>query len=264
MTIKQWKDAEYKEETLWKAICGDGRSSYDPKVVSKWVDKQQEAYMEKDWDWERIQKIVWDCKSVELIKFLDKIGVECNDMEAWHFDSGNFTLKKWGFPATKIIDKETYSIDREVFSEWLKLAQNESEIKAIEELKESFKEDLENKRCGWAYEKANDDFSYDFGGIDEKDDKEVAEFFGIDSEPIAWETYDGDLLELNEIEFCKDCQEANAKGKRVTKEQAKEWEEEEKEGWFYCEHCECDYPIDKEHIELNKHIPESEYVLEEL
>jgi len=83
-------------ESLYKAIIERGNGCYNPPMIDKWIEEQQEAYMEKDWDGERLHHIVWKMENAKLINFLNKIEVDIDSYEAcWNPKRGNKNLKSF-------------------------------------------------------------------------------------------------------------------------------------------------------------------------
>jgi len=237
-----------KGESLWAAIIERYGNNEAPQIT-QWIEDQQEAYMDSEYDYDRINIIVWDLKNRHLIKFLDKIGVDISN-EAWDITNHNHTLKKW---IKDVKDKNIIYIDRNTLILWMKLAKTENDIAAMEELITAFKNDLEGEREHWAYERAGEEFNDWIQDINTNVDQEVAEFFNVPLE-IEGVEIEGDEFDMSEVEFCKNCNEAIIVANM--KENYKDGSDEEyDEGYFYCVYCGQYYQYDEEHCRLNKHIP---------
>lgn len=169
-------------KTLYEVISWESDRGGYSKAYDNWIEEQAKAYLEEAYDWERINKIFWGMRSLRLIDIFkfEKIDVEVLD----DFDRTDLN---------KLIKK--YKTNEQVH---LKLL----------ELKKAFEDDLKDKRIQWANERANDDFSCFIGDIDIKDDKQVAQFFGISDEVIGYVGNNGDEFNVKEvIGFCSCCHE---------------------------------------------------------
>lgn len=234
-------------ENLYDAICKPySRSSIDPPQIRDWIDDQQKSYMAKDWDHERIYMLAWEMENFELLTLLKEVGVDIN----------------------LILTHET--INRDGLEKLYEKVKTKKDKELIKSLINSFKKDLENKRHGWAYEKASDDFQSCFGDIKEGDDEETAMFFGINLEIDGYEIDDKEY-DKSICQFCKNCKEPSPQDDELIKEEfdldfIEDTEEREapEVDMFYCLHCNICYQIDKEHMELNNHIPKDEFIAKKL
>lgn len=225
-----------KGETLYKAIChGYERSSNNPPIINKWIEEQSESYMDKEYDSDRITTLIWNKQNQELIIFFTKHDINIEYNEAYNRDS---------------------------FDDWIKVA-NKSEKKLLINLREKFIDDLNKERVNWSYERACDDYQLYISDINLKNDEEVAQFFGIELNIEGYYNTNTDIeLDISDCEFCINCKEPTDKRKtnRQICEDAGLRYDESDDDLFICDNCLDDYKRDKEHAELNKHIPQHEMI----
>ena len=235
--------------------------------VDEWIDGQAKAYMTEEYDHERIRMLVWETEEQNLINFFTRLKINLDSLDnSYIYDSKNKTLKEWVYGIDKDTHKEKHIIDRNIFDIWHNLCKNELEKENIMKLKRFFEIDLEKKRDEWADEKANNDFGDFFSDINYRDDEQVADFFGIKYEVEAMlndET--GDELPMNCCEFCVECGKPNDVDKNFEDKVqslggAPIEEYENKSNHFLCDECGANYKMDKEHMELNKHLDQNKLI----
>jgi len=251
MVIKIYKGVG-PGESLYKAIMEKGNGCYNPPMVDKWIEDQQEAYMEKDYDADRLYTVLWELKTVGIIRFLERIGVDVNNYElSWDQKRGNKYLQSF-FNKEKVEEKYI-PIDRDIFKIWMFIADDE-EKEFLKQLQQAFINDLENDKNQWSYQRGSEDYDSYLGEVDEDNDEEVAVFFNIPLE-VEGVVIEGTEVDLSEVEFCKSCGEAIIT-ERMKADYAADYDDDNYDDtMFYCVLCNVCYKYDKEHGECNKHIP---------
>jgi hypothetical protein len=167
--------------TLYEAITNTSRGSYDPPLVTDWIEEQAKSYISEEWDNERFPELIWKMRNSDLIVTLaQKLGINVDNP-----DLNRTTVK------ALLADERLDNKEKEL----------------IQELLVVFDDDLKSKRDEWAYERAADDFSCSFDDIDKGDDQEVADFFGISAEIVGYHSEDQGCIDVNDcVGFC-DCDE---------------------------------------------------------
>ena len=189
MGKKRYKGIKGEGENLWSAILdeyNDGNSCNS--IIEKWIDSEVEFSLSTENDSERIKRILWDNFNLKELNWFAEKGFDVDEM----VPSG--------------IDRNSIEKLLQTFSE------NSIEYKKIILLKEKFKKDFDGKRLESATEFAWEMFNNDTGIFHKKntnEDKEVAEFFGIETEIIEYENCIGKWISVNDVVgFCHNyCQE---------------------------------------------------------
>lgn len=225
------KYGDFTGQSLYDGIVQScSRSSYDPAIISEWIDSQAECYMDKEYDNEFIYYLITNYRMRRIMDV--------------------FALKQ--------IDIE--NLDRDDIDKYIiEFAENEQLCLELKRLKELFIKHFDNERNDIAYEKASEDYQRFFDDIDENDDDEVADFFNVEYS-VTCIKYEGEEYSINDCEKCLHC------NRYIPVElMKKEWFEvdeiELEQDKFHCLHCDYLYNIDKEHIEHNKHIDRNEFVV---
>ena len=230
MTIKEYK-CGVKGESLYQAIVDSGSGSYDPPIMTKWVDGMIEGYMEEDWDGERIYHLLWGCRSSKLIKAFEKEGIDVEDTGYSRVDG--MTRKD----LKKLCKKYKF-----------------------EKFYEDFKQDMDAERFNWAHELAWDDHNRSLDDINKESDSEVAEFYGISAEIIGVNTEFRGWCGVDDCYVCPYCEAWSPMEQQ--EELREEWHEdwpEDKVGTnhFICFSCNGDWEIkEPDFIKANKHLPQ--------
>jgi hypothetical protein len=205
MAKKFYKGVDDSGETLYESIYNwykNYSGSNDAPLIIKWIETQTEQYMLNEWDFEIIYDLIWESKNEKLITFLYSIGYEDNQ-EVFVHNHGNKTLTE-----TK---EEKHMVDRNIFSEWKRIAKFKDRldiVEALEDLEKEFQYYDLNKRGEKAYERASEDFNIFIEDIDRESDEEVAIFFGIDLEIVGYANDDNECVNKEDvIGFCPYCNE---------------------------------------------------------
>jgi len=198
-------------------------------LITDWVECQQEAYMELDWDFQRIQKVIWDLKDQTLINFLTRIKVEVDTMEQEY--------------------------DRKWLKKILRRKMTFQELKSVQCLMSAFNKDMEYDRVNWAYERAWEDFNHFWEqDVDKENDLEVAQFFGLKEVPeIEAVEIEDQEYDISEVEFCVKCGEPTVM-KNMAENKEHYSDELGKDSEFYCSECGEIYKYDRIHCQKNPHV----------
>lgn len=211
-------------ENLWDAICKSADRE-NPKVINKWIESQAEAYMDSEYDTDRINIILWKMKS---LAFLDILKMHDCDSDT-KSETGLNDIKQ-----VVSIEKNNQKI-QDLYNEFLRL----------------FEKDKETERREWAYEIASQDYDIFSMDIKKDDDEDVAQFFNI-TRHVDMVRENGEEHDLSEVEFCTHCNHFQVMNE-MTKEYNNEDEKELESDYFYCGHCGELYKYDDKHIKLNSH-----------
>jgi hypothetical protein len=227
MVKKYYKGIDKPGETLREAIYATGgrySSCDDPKIMTKWVDDQQEAYMEKDWDNERFRTLIFDIERERLIDILKFERYNVDDLDNFNRDDLDKLIVKYK-------DKE-------------------GSLAVLLLLKEAFEKDFKNERTDWAYQRAWDDHN-DMMPREKDDDDVWAEFYGLDLEIEGFDI-NGECIPTDECYICPACEEVMAISEHEAHKSNKEDEFE-----FYCPYCYEEYKYNDAFFhEANQHLPE--------
>ena len=168
MVDKFYKGVKHSGKDLWSAIV-DKYNNYNPPEIDKWIEGQADAYLDTDWDDEWIDHCKWDYRGEKVIVILEKI-------------KGSFTIKK-------LKTMKLSKIKREAMDNFLEVVEKRYD------------------RNNWAYERASNDFDCCIQDIDKREDKQVAEFFGLVLEIEGYDFGDGDCTGKDDCFICPDCDE---------------------------------------------------------
>jgi hypothetical protein len=227
MKIYRLGDKKYTGETLYQAILDSSRGSYDPVIISDWIDDQVKQYKEDTYyDGEKIYNILFDNRMIRIVDILQMKG----------YDMENETL---------------FEFDRNDIDKFITMYENDEPVKIqFIRLKELFEQRLENNERD--YERAAEDYNLFIGDIDKDNDLEVANFFGFDDYEIIGFNIYGDDFSYDDVEMCKNCT-----SEIVLREMEQNYNDCSDEvfdnGKFYCTECGAYYDYDSKHAELNKH-----------
>jgi hypothetical protein len=255
-----------KGNNLWEAMNKDRHNNCHE--VDKWIDEQAKEYMTEEYDHDRIRMLVWETEEQNLINFFTRLKINLDSLDnIYIYDSKNKTLKEWIRGIDKETHKEKHIIDRNIFDIWHNLCKNELEKENIMKLKRFFEIDLEKKRDQWASERAQNDFELFITDINCDNDEEVEVFFGIKSEIEAmYDDETGDELPMCSCEFCVECGKPNDVD-QAHENKLKKLNEDMDDGYFkyksnhfLCDECGAYYKMDKEHMELNKHLDQNKLI----
>lgn len=232
-----------KGKDLWHAINDSSYGSFNPPIISDWIELQAESYMSEEWDGEYISMFMWNNQDYEVMKILeeqgyhpDKIGLD-SELNRSKLQDIYKNIK----PTTEEPNR------KELFYEFIK----------------GFDQFCEDKRMELAFERASEDLDLVINDVNIEKDDEVADCFGIKYVIDGAEIY-GNEYSMEKIWICPSCGTPE-----LMEEVTEEFFEENKidgdgpfsSGKCYCFDCDHFFDFgDKEWLEANKHIDEKELI----
>ncbi len=236
MSIKIY-DGVGKGENLKDAISNLSRGSYEPRIVTDWVDKQVEHLLEPENDHRAIDNYIDKLNNVQHIIFCDILtqhNIDIEDCFYNHIDRTHF--KTWS-------EEYKCQTKKQLCLECYEYLDNLSDD-------HKYMEDIYN--MAW----------YDFNLFYEDcgTDDDVRFFFGEKFEIVGYEI-NGEECDLSEIYICPYCEEPT-----LIEEQDEAWErhyEEHKKNSteFVCNECGHKQKFcETKFAELNKHITMQELI----